>query len=140
MTGQHRRRAAQARPHRVIAACVCSLAFLAGRASHAATEVLAPSDDTFINSVNPDNNNGGSGSLFTGEDGKGGLMRALVRFPMPAGLQGRVSVTGVQLSLTVQALPFNETNASPGRAGGFHVVAAQSGWDGGRSRAALGAT
>jgi hypothetical protein len=110
MTGQHRTRAAQAWPHRVIAACVCWLAFLADRASYAATQVLAPSDDTFINSVNPDNNNGGSGSLFTGEDGKGGLMRALVRFPMPAGLQGRVSVTGAQLSLIVQALPFNETS------------------------------
>lgn len=88
---------------------MCALAVLAGRASYAATQVLAPSDDTFINSVNPDNNNGGSGSLFTGEDGKGGLMRALVRFPMPAGLQGRVSVTGAQLSLTAQALPFNGT-------------------------------
>jgi hypothetical protein len=91
-----------------MAACVCSLALLAGRASLAATQVVAASEDTFINSVNPDNNNGGSSSLFTGEDGHGGLMRTLIRFTMPAGLQGRASVTRAQLSVTVQALPFNQ--------------------------------
>jgi hypothetical protein len=109
MTGQHRTSAAPGWPRWVIAACVCSIALLTGRASHAATQVLAASDDTFINGGNPDNNNGGSNSLFTGEDGHSGLMRTLVRFAMPAGLQGRASVTGAQLSLTVQALPMNQT-------------------------------
>jgi hypothetical protein len=64
-----------------------------------------PSDDTFINSIDPGNNNGGSNSFFTGTDGHGGFMRALVRFNMPAGLQGRVAVTSVQLRVTVEALP-----------------------------------
>jgi hypothetical protein len=75
-----------------------------GRAS-AATRVLAPSDDTFINSVSPNGNSGGSPSIFTGTDGHGGLMRGLVRFDLPSELQGRVTVTNVQLNLTVELLP-----------------------------------
>jgi hypothetical protein len=81
------------------------LALVAAAPSLAATQVLAPSGDTFINGGSPTNNNGGSSSLFTGTDGHGGLMRALVRFAMPSDLQGRVTVTGVQLRVTVRALP-----------------------------------
>jgi hypothetical protein len=84
-----------------------AVVLLAARSSFGATAVLAPSDDTFINSGNPANNNGGSSSLFTGTDGHGGLMRALVRFAMPAGLQGRATVTGARLQLTVRELPNN---------------------------------
>jgi hypothetical protein len=85
---------------------------LASAPAWGATQVLAPSDDTFINSGNPDNNNGGSSSVFTGTDGHGGAMRGLVRFAMPAGLQGRVTVTGVQLRLTVRDFP-NGTAGTP---------------------------
>jgi hypothetical protein len=76
---------------------------VAGRA-RAATQVLAPSDDTFINQGHLGNNNGASLSIFTGTDGHNGNMRGLIRFGMPAGLQGRVTVTGVQLTMTVQEL------------------------------------
>jgi hypothetical protein len=77
---------------------------LAGGRALAATQVLAPSDDTFVNQGNPVNNNGASLSFFTGTDGHGGVMRGLVRFALPASLQGRVTVTGAQLTLTVTAL------------------------------------
>jgi hypothetical protein len=77
---------------------------LAGSPALAATQVLAPSDDTFINSGNPDNDNGATASIFTGTDGHGGNMRGLIRFAMPPALQGRATVTGVQLTLVFQAL------------------------------------
>jgi hypothetical protein len=78
---------------------------LAAGPAFGGTQVLAPSDDTFINGGNPGNNNGGSSSVFTGTDGHGGLMRTLVRFAMPAGLQGRAIVMSAQLRLTLRALP-----------------------------------
>jgi hypothetical protein len=81
-----------------------TLAVLAAGSARAATQVLPPSDDTFINDGNADNNNGATLSIFTGTDGHGGNMRGLIRFAMPASLQGRVTVTGAQLTLTVQAL------------------------------------
>jgi hypothetical protein len=74
------------------------------REARAATRALTPSDDTFINAGNPGNNNGASLSFFTGTDGRDGVMRALLRFAMPSALQGRVTVTGVQLVLTIDAL------------------------------------
>src|SRR5215218_10152583 len=83
---------------------ICALACFEGAAAFAATQLLAPSDDTFINSVNPGNNNGGSNSIFTGKDGRSGIMRGLIRFAMPASLAGRVIVTSVELKMTTQAL------------------------------------
>jgi hypothetical protein len=80
------------------------LLFFASARAWAGTVTVSPSDDTFINSRNPSNNNGGSGSIFTGTDGHGGLMRGLIRFEMPTGLQGRAVLTAVQLHVTVQAL------------------------------------
>jgi hypothetical protein len=89
------------------------VACLVGRAAFAGTiAVTPPSDDTFINSINPSNNNGGSTSIFTGTDGVGGAMRGLVRFELPASLQGRATVTSVQLRLTIQALG-NGTAGTP---------------------------
>jgi hypothetical protein len=81
------------------------VACLFARGASAGTIAIAhTSDDTFINSINPNNNNGGSASIFTGTDGLGGTMRGLVRFDLPASLQGRAAVTSVQLRLTIQAL------------------------------------
>ena len=81
----------------------CAWLAIDGRAL-AASQTVTPSDDTFINQGNPDNNNGATLSLFTGTDGHGGVMRGLVRFGLPAGLRGRVTVTGVQLAMVVEAL------------------------------------
>jgi hypothetical protein len=78
----------------------------------AATRMVAPSGDTFINSVSPDGNNGASPSIFTGTDGHAGLMRGLVRFDLPSELQGRVTVTSVQLSMTVELLPNGTVGAA----------------------------
>lgn len=64
---------------------------------------LMPSDDTFINGRIPDNNNGASDSVFAGVDGQGGTMRGLIRFEMPATLQG-ATATAVQLTMTLRAL------------------------------------
>jgi hypothetical protein len=77
---------------------------LGGANARAGTVALSPSDDTFINSANPSNNNGGSASIFTGTDGVGGVMRGLVRFNLPGSLQGHATVTSVQLRLTLRAL------------------------------------
>lgn len=57
-----------------------------------------------MNSVHPDNNNGASDSIYTGVSGQNGVMRGLVRFAMPPTLQGRVTITNVQLSMTTRAL------------------------------------
>ena len=88
----------------VLASALAIAAFVAPAAAIAATQTLTPSDDTFINSASPDNNNGGSASIFTGRDGRGGMMRGLIRFAMPTGLSGRVSVTNSVLTMTTQAL------------------------------------
>jgi hypothetical protein len=77
---------------------------LAGGTARAGSVVLSPSDDTFINAINPDNNNGGSDSFFTGTDGTGGDMRTLIRFDMPSGLAARATATSAQLRLTIRAL------------------------------------
>ena len=106
------------------AAVFQALALCAAAPALGATQVLAPSDDTFINSINPDNSNGGSTSVFTGQDGHGGVMRALLHFAMPAGLQGRASVTSVQLQLTVRALP----NGTAGTAAIETLAAAAQPW------------
>ena len=74
-----------------------------------ADRTLPAASDTFINSHNPDNNNGASLSIFTGRDGMGGVMRGLIRFELPARLQGRVTVTGVQLTLTTRGLGPSDT-------------------------------
>jgi hypothetical protein len=115
--GRRRRRLVAA-----VGAGVCLLCALAGcggretnqdwvsRAS-ALSRMLAPASDTFINSHNPDNNNGASLSIFTGLDGMGGVMRGLIRFDLPAALQGRVTVTGAQLSLTTRGLGPDDTIA-----------------------------
>ena len=63
---------------------------------------LTPSADTFINSGNPDNNNGAGTSLCVGGDDNGGIMRGLVRFDMPAALAG-ATVSSVYLTLTMRA-------------------------------------
>jgi hypothetical protein len=80
-----------------------AVVLVSARAS-AATQVLAPSDDTFINQGHPANNNGATLSIFTGTDGQNGVMRGLIRFGMPAALSGRVTVTSAQLTMTLQAL------------------------------------
>ncbi|HXU00432.1 MAG TPA: DNRLRE domain-containing protein [Polyangia bacterium] len=65
----------------------------------ALTTTLATDTDTFINSSFPDNNNGASPSIYTGRNGQQGLMRGLVRFALPSGLQGRVLVSRARLTL-----------------------------------------
>ncbi len=65
--------------------------------------------DTFINAAFPDNNNGSSPSLYTGQNGMGGAMRALVRFEPPAGWQGRVTVSRVVLTMVTRGTGSGET-------------------------------
>jgi hypothetical protein len=88
----------------VLATAVGLVGLLGARSAFAGSQVLTASDDTFINAGNPNNNNGASLSFFAGTDGHNGVMRGLVRFGLPASLRGRVTVTGVQLVLTIQAL------------------------------------
>src|SRR5262245_39442783 len=65
---------------------------------------LTPAADTFINSAAPDNNNGASASIYTGRTGQGGALRGLIRFVMPAELQGRVNVSQVRLQMITRGL------------------------------------
>jgi hypothetical protein len=81
-----------------------------GSSSLALSQSFAPTDDTFINSNHADNNNGASPSIFTGKDGQGGVMRGLIRFAMPAGLQGRVTVSNVQLKMTLRQIGLTAGN------------------------------
>jgi len=83
----------------VLGSCAVAGAF-------AATQTLAPSDDTFINFRRPDNNSGGSSSIFTGTDGSNmnGNMRGVIRFGMPMGLAGRATVSGVEFKMTTRAV------------------------------------
>lgn len=72
----------------------------AGRWAVAGQIWLYPDADTFINSAFPDNNNGRSQSLYTGENGKPGTMRSLLRFTPPDDLlQGRATVTHAVLTM-----------------------------------------
>jgi hypothetical protein len=70
-----------------------------------------PSDDTFVNSAYPDNNDGAQVSLYTGNDGSG-VLRSLLRFPLPASFAGRASVNNVQLWLSLLPL-VDGTSSSP---------------------------
>lgn len=108
----------------VACAGLCVSLLLVGTRASAATQVLAPSDDTFINSQYPTNNNGGSSSIFTGSDDQGGVMRGLIRFGMPLGLQGRVTVTNVQLDMTIRALE----NGNPGPGAVENLQAVTQSW------------
>ncbi len=65
--------------------------------------------DTFINSAAADNNDGASPSLYTGHNGMGGAMRALVRFAIPAAWQGRVTVTRAVLATVTRGTGNDET-------------------------------
>lgn len=58
---------------------------------------------TFINSGQPNNNNGGVGSIYTGNDSDGGSLRGLVRFTLPAALNERATITSVIFSLPTTA-------------------------------------
>jgi hypothetical protein len=68
-----------------------------------ASQAFLPSDDTFVNSGNPDNNNGASASLFVGVDGHSGVMRALVQFDVATAL-AHATVTSAKLEMTLRAL------------------------------------
>ena len=74
----------------------------------ALTLTLTASADTFINSANPDNNNGISPSLYTGENGQLGLMRGLLKFALPATLRGQ-TVSQVTLTLVTRGTGLGDT-------------------------------
>ena len=80
---------------------------------------MTASADTFMNSGNPDNNNGASASLCVGVDDRGGIMRGLLRFDMPAAMAG-ATVRSVSLTLTMRAT----VNGEPGGAFVFLLVQA----------------
>ena len=74
----------------------------------ALTSALAPDADTFINSMVPDNNNGTSPSIYTGVTGQGGMLRGLVRFAIPAALQGHITVSRVSLTMVTRGLSMTD--------------------------------
>lgn len=75
----------------------------------ALAQALPAAADTFINSAFPDNNDGSSPSLYTGQNGMGGRMRALVRFDLPPAWQGRVTVSRVVLTMVTRGTGSGET-------------------------------
>jgi MYXO-CTERM domain-containing protein len=100
---------------------VCSCIALTGSRSFAqVTQTLAATNDTSINSRFPANNFGASYSIHSGTDSSGGRMRGLIQFPTPTashGLQGRVTVTNVNLTVVLAWLG-NLTNVTPGTMAG----------------------
>jgi len=70
---------------------------------------LLPTADTFVNSAVPDNNDGASPSIFTGETGQNGAMRGLVRFTLPAELRGRLTVSRVALTMITRGTGLGDT-------------------------------
>jgi MYXO-CTERM domain-containing protein len=82
-------------------------------------------DDTFINSSSPDNNNGKSTSIYTGRNGMDGMMRGLLRFTMPA-LQGRAMVTSAELRMTTRGTGTGE--AQPPTAATLQLEAIGAPW------------
>lgn len=96
------------------------LTALAGCGNHEAPEPVASrisalsvasiaSADTFINNASPDNNNGRNGSIYTGRNDQGGIMRGLIRFDLPQTLQARATVSNVTLTMTTRGLGSNGT-------------------------------
>lgn len=75
----------------------------------ALVSAFAASADTFINSAVPDNNDGTSPSIYTGENGQAGLMRGLLQFTLPPALQGRVTVSRVTLTMITRGTGMAET-------------------------------
>ena len=85
---------------------LCLIATFARAGSVSTTQCY----DTFLNSQFADNNNGGSTSFFTGESGQGGIMRALVRCDLPAGIDERTTV--MQVTLTVRTAGLGSTGTT----------------------------
>ncbi|HVY39724.1 MAG TPA: DNRLRE domain-containing protein [Polyangia bacterium] len=79
------------------------------RPARAFDAVLSANQDTFINSAAADNNDGASPSLYTGHNGMGGTMRALVRFAIPSDWKGRVMVTRAVLAAITRGTGNAET-------------------------------
>ena len=73
---------------------------LVATSAHAGSVSTTQCYDTFLNSFHPDNNNGGSTTFFTGENGEGGIMHALIRCDLPDAINERVTVAQVTLTLT----------------------------------------
>jgi hypothetical protein len=74
----------------------------------ASSGTFVPSADTFVILTNgthvvSGNNFGGSGFIFIGRDGLGGVARGVIRFDLSA-LTGHAVVTGAQLTLTSTAI------------------------------------
>ncbi|HVT06115.1 MAG TPA: hypothetical protein VHO67_01590 [Polyangia bacterium] len=79
------------------------------RSARAFEAVLSADQDTFINSAAADNNDGASPSLYTGHNGMGGTMRALVRFAIPSDWKGSVMVTRAVLAAITRGTGNAET-------------------------------
>jgi hypothetical protein len=84
--------------------CATALASCASAARAGSTNGTVAAG-TFINSNNPDNNNGGVSTIDIGNDFNTGSMRGLVRFSLPAALNERVSITGATLTMTTSSVP-----------------------------------
>ena len=95
-----------------------------GRSAWAFDVVLAADQDTFINSAAADNNDGASPSLYTGHNGMGGAMRALVRFAIPAAWQGRVTVTRAVLATVTRGTGNDETTVPTAATESLQALAA----------------
>ena len=86
------------------AACLGTWLGFSAVFAHAGSVSTTQCVDTFINSAHAGNNNGGDTTFFTGESGDMGLMRALIRCDLPAGIDARTTPTQVTLTLTTAGL------------------------------------
>ena len=83
------------------------LVLVAGARARAGSGTGTLVGDTFVNAAAAavNNNLGGSHALAIGTNCQaGGTMHGLVRFNMPPGLAGRVTVISTQLQLTIEGI------------------------------------
>jgi MYXO-CTERM domain-containing protein len=73
--------------------------------AHAGSGTGTLTGDAFVNSANPTNNMGGSTGMIIGALGVGaGITHGFVKFNMPAGLTGRVTVTSATFRMILEGI------------------------------------
>ena len=80
-------------------AAIAALSLIVSSRSHAAQVTVGAAKDASIFSANPNNSNGGGLGVFTGADGSGNKLRALLQFDIAGAVPAGSTITGAELTL-----------------------------------------
>src|SRR2546423_12638417 len=97
-----------------ICAAMAVLSLIVSSRSQAAQVTVGAAKDASIFSANPNNSNGGGLGVFTGADGSGNKLRALLQFDVAAAVPPGSTITGAELT------PHLGQGARGGRGGAGH--------------------